>query len=121
MLVLYCILSLVTQSTGYLLHATVHSRLYYWLPLSPLLQAFVGGRATSGLVMAALRCLSKGALRQNLTGLRQSTSIYVMIAALIVLTSVLIAGILLPRLAHQIEAMNKPTGEHGGCELWCEV
>lgn len=77
----------------------------------------MGGRATSGLVMAALRCLSKGALKQNLTGLRQSTSIYVMIAALIVLTSVLIAGILLPRLAHQIEAMNKPTGEHGGVDF----
>lgn len=61
--------------------------------------------------MAALRCLSKGALKQNLTGLRQSTSIYVMIAALIVLTSVLIAGILLPRLGSQIEAMHKPTGE----------
>lgn len=75
-----------------------------------MLQAFVGGRATSGLVMAALRCLSKGALRQNLTGLRQSTSIYVMIAALIVLTAVLIAGVLLPRLAPQIEAMHKPTG-----------
>jgi hypothetical protein len=77
-----------------------------------LLQAFVGGRATSGLVMAALRCLSKGALRQNLAGLRQSTSIYVMIAALIVLTSVLIAGVLLPRLCPQIEAMHKPTGTH---------
>lgn len=61
--------------------------------------------------MAALRCLSKGALKQNLTGLRQSTSIYVMIAALIVLTSVLIAGILLPRLGSQIEAMHKPTGK----------
>jgi hypothetical protein len=71
------------------------------------LQAFVGGRATSGLVMAALRCLSKGALRQNLSGLRQSTSIYVMIAALIVLTSCLIAGVLLPKLGPQIEAMNQ--------------
>jgi hypothetical protein len=64
--------------------------------------------------MAALRCLSKGALRQNLAGLRQSTSIYVMIAALIVLTSVLIAGILLPKLGPQIEAMHKPTGTPSG-------
>lgn len=61
--------------------------------------------------MAALRCLSKGALRQNLTGLRQSTSIYVLIAALIVLTAVLIAGVLLPKLAAQMEALNKPQSE----------
>lgn len=27
----------------------------------------------------------------------------------------------LSRLAHQTEAVNKPTGEPKGCELWCEV
>lgn len=67
--------------------------------------------------MAALRCLSKGALRQNLSGLRQSTSIYVLIAALIVLASVLVAGILLPRLGPQIEALNK-RGERERANAW---
>lgn len=102
----------MSSTTCCCLHLPSHSRLLLLLLLCPTHcfpppQAFVGGRATSGLVMAALRCLSKGALRQNLSGLRQSTSIYVMIAALIVLTSCLIAGVLLPKLAPQIEAMNQ--------------
>jgi hypothetical protein len=60
--------------------------------------------------MAALRCVSKGALQQTMSGLRQSTSIYVLIAALIVLTAMLITTFLLPRLAAQVDALKKPPG-----------
>lgn len=61
--------------------------------------------------MAALRCMSKGALSQNLSGLKQSTFIYVLIAAMIVFTAVLIAGILLPKLGPQIEQLKERRGK----------
>jgi hypothetical protein len=60
--------------------------------------------------MAALRCLSKGALSQNLAGLKQSTFIYVLIAAAIVFAAVIISGVVLPRLEPQIEALRERRG-----------
>jgi hypothetical protein len=64
--------------------------------------------------MAALRCVSKGALKQNLSGLKQSTFIYVLIAAMIVFTAFLIAAVVLPRLAPQIEQFKE---RRGGCAV----
>jgi hypothetical protein len=78
-------------------------------------QAFIAGKATSGLTMASLRVLSKGVMPQTLSGLRLSTVMCISIAGALVLSCFLISALLLPKLKKQIEGMQeKRPGRRAG-------
>jgi hypothetical protein len=87
----------------------------HWLH-TEYLQAFIAGKATSGLTMASLRILSKGVMPQTLSGLRLSTVMCISIAGVLVLCCFLIAAIVLPRLKQQIADMqDKRPGAFAEC------
>jgi hypothetical protein len=86
------------------------------------LQAFIAGKATSGLTMASLRVLSKGVMPQTLSGLRLSTVMCVSIAGALVLCCFFLSALLLPKLKKQIVDMQeKRPGTRAGLRYACYV